>query len=465
MKAQFLLALIISIFVFQCSNEKNQNTSDNSSTTIAENISASFVKQEIAPPISNVDVAFHSFKIKHSEAQILTLDNGTSIEIPANAFVDAQGNPATNVAVNYREFHDAAAILASGIPMKASMNGEVGDMQTAGMFEINAMNGEEKLSLAEGKEVTVNMASNVGGNDYDFWAYDEATGNWDNKGQSTPQPNTQKIEAQKALDKMVVKTEPAPPVKFDKTKPVLNFDINVENFPELNEMKNIFWQYTGKGENPKNAKWIYSEAWETADIVKGKQANEYTLVLKNDRKNFSTSVCPSQTAKDFDAALAKYSEQMADYKKNAMSIDEKKDFMARQTEFVRSFKINDMGIFNYDILVKDKENVFLVADFNFGESVPKSHSKVNVYLITNDSRSVVAFPYSDRKKFGFNPEMDNQLIAILPNNKYATFSQEDFDENLQDLKAASGDTYTFKMRVHDEPIKDVGDLRNAVAAL
>ncbi|MEM6964629.1 MAG: hypothetical protein AAF573_07690 [Bacteroidota bacterium] len=471
MRTRLLPALVFLFsitFIFQfCSTDQaSTNNEPSTSELSSSNTDSDFVKQAIAPPFQTLDVPFGQFDVDNANGQKLDLDNGTSIEIPANTFVDKNGNPVTDpVNVQYREFHNAAEILASGIPMKAFYEGEEGIMQTAGMFEINASANNEEVFIAEGKAITVNMASNVGGDNYDFWLFDREKGNWDNKGTSTPQPNLQKAEAQNALAKMEKIQAPTPPVKFDKKKPVLNFDLNLDGFPELKNMKNIFWQYTGRGENPQQAKWIFKEQWATADIKKGKRPNEYTLVLKNDKRNFSTSVCPSQSGADFNKAMTKYEAEMKTYRSNAMSIDEKKNFMDRQTDFVRSFSINKMGIYNYDLLLKNPDNFLFAADFDFGPDVPKAHNKVNVYLITNDGRSVVAFPFSDRKRFGFNPNVDNQLIAILPNNKIATFDQEDFDDQLGALEKAKGKSYTFKMNVKSEPIKNMEDLQKAVVSV
>lgn len=472
MRTRLLPALIFLFsitFIFQYCTTDSTSVNNSKSEEIDSNnpkLETSFAKQEITPPFKALDVDFNQFNVENSKSQKLQLDNGTSIEIPANTFVDKNGQPVTSpVNIQYREFHNAAEILASGIPMKAFYNGEEGIMQTAGMFEINATVDNEEVFIADGKEVTVNMASNVDGDNYDFWLFNRGEGNWENKGASTPQPNTQKANAQKALASMEKITAPTPPVKFDKKKPVLNFDLNLDGFPELKNMKNIFWQYTGKGENPQKAKWIFQEQWATADIKKGKRANEYTLVLKNDKRNFSTSVCPSQSGSDFNKAMAKYDEEMKAYKSNALTIDEKKNFMNRQAEFVRSFNINQMGIYNYDILLKNPDNFLFAANFDFGPDVPKAHSKVNVYLITNDGRSVVAFPFSDRKRFGFNPDVDNQLIAILPNNKIATFDQEDFEDHLDEMRKSRGASYTFKMNVKSEPMKNMDDLQKAIASV
>lgn len=469
MRTRFLIAFAllfsISLSFQNCTSDNASNSTSNNAASV-DTKTTEVVKQEITPPFNGINVPFHSFKMEGSKAQTFNLDNGTSIEIPANAFVDANGNPInTPVQVSYREFHNATDILASGIPMKATHNDVEGNMQTAGMFEIDASTAESKVFLAEGKDINVNMASNVGGDNYDFWQLENESGSWTNKGTSTPTPNPKKQAAKKELANMKSVNSPVRPVKFDKSKTVLNFDLNLDGFPDLKNMKNIFWQYAGKGQNPKDAKWIFQEKWQTADIKKGNRSNEYTLVLKNEQRNFSTTVCASQTGKEFDAAMATYEKEMASYKSSTLSKSEKEAFMDRQADFLRSVRINQLGIYNYDILMKNPENFLFAANFDFGKDVPKSYSKVNVYLITNDARSVVAFPYADRKNFGIDPGIDNQLVAILPNNKIATFSQKDFNDNLDAMSEANGKSYTFKMKVKSETINSMDDLSKAVAAL
>ena len=471
MKTRFLLLtfLLFSITLFfqNCATEANtSNDSISKNETISETSPPTLSKQEIAPPSKELDVPFKSFEIKTTETQTLNLENGTSIDIPANAFVDANGQAITTpVQIQYREFHTAADLVASGIPMKASHNGQTGIMQTAGMFEINATADDVPVFVDNQKNITVNMASNIGEEGYDFWAFDKKQGSWINKGTSTPQPNTQKQAAKKELASLEKIKTPTPPAQFDKKKAVLNFDLNIESFPELKKMKNIFWQYTGIGKNPKEAKWIFQEKWQTAKLKKSKRPNQYTLILKNENRSFSTSVCPSQKGEELDNAMANYNQEMKTYQSSRLTKNERKNFMKRQADFVRSFKINDMGIYNYDILRKNPDNLLFAANFDFGAEVPKAHHKVNIYLITNEGRSVVAFPYRDRKKFGINPDMDNLLVAILPNHKIATFSQQDFDENLNNMRSAVGDTYTFKMNVSNTHIENIADFSKAIAAL
>ncbi|MFK8008874.1 MAG: hypothetical protein AB8H03_21110 [Saprospiraceae bacterium] len=471
MKTRFLLclSLLISLsLLFQnCASENSTNKNSEAKTeTPISKISLNLEKQEIAPPFNSVDVPYQNFNVTNSSAQTLNLDNGTTIEIPANAFVDANGNAINSeIKISYREFHTAADILASGIPMKASHNGIDGDMQTAGMFEINASSNNQEVFVAEGKNVGVNMATNVDGDNYDFWELNQESGAWENLGGSTAQPNVKKIAAQKEIANLSKMKTPTPPAKFDKAKSVLNFDLNLDDYPDLKSMKNIFWQFTGNGENPKNNPWVFKEQWTSADIKKGTRGNEYIMVLKSDKKNFSTTVCPSQKGKDFDEALSNYETALRAYKANSTSQQERMDFMKRQTDFVRSFQIQNMGIYNCDALINNPGALAFEAKFDFGPDVPMAHNKVNVYLITNDARSVIAYPFARRKNFLVDSSMDNQLIAILPNNKYATFSQADFDANLEEMKNAKGKVFTFKMNVETEPIESVEDLTKAMAAL
>lgn len=471
MKTRFLffISLLISLscFLQNCSSEtQDAENSKNETSTIQDDSSNKFDNQIVSPPLNSVDVTFLNFDVTNSAPKTINLDNGTSIEIPANAFIDGNGNLIEGeVKISYREFHTAADILASGIPMKASFNGIDGDMQTAGMFEIMATANHQEVFVAEGKNINVNMASKVNGTNYDFWEFDQEKGAWNNLGQSTAQPNLKKQAAQAEITKLEKFKAPTPPAKFDKKKPVLNFDLNLANFPELKSMKNIFWQFTGNGENPKNNPWIFKEKWTSADIKKGTRGNEYIMVLKNEKRNFSTTVCPSQKGKEFDEALSNYESALREYKSNETTKEERMNFMKRQADFVRSFQIQRMGIYNCDALIGVPEALAFQAKFDFGPEVPTAHNKVNVYLITNDARSVIAYPYSARNSFRLDPNMDNQLVAILPNNKFATFSQKDFDANMEEMRNSNNKVYTFKMNVETEPIENMEDLNNVLAAL
>ena len=96
-------------------------------------------------------VPFVSLEFKADSALVVHSPNGTHIEIPANAFVDDNGEPVKGSAeFKFREFHTADAILLSGIPMQMS-NDRNQFMQSSGMIELRAYQNGSELSLAKGK--------------------------------------------------------------------------------------------------------------------------------------------------------------------------------------------------------------------------------------------------------------------------------------------------------------------------
>lgn len=134
----------------------------------------------VNPPIKGIDVARKYYNINPSIENVLVYSSGTKIFIPANAFVDKEGNSITeNVKIAYREFRDQVDILVSGIPMKYDSAGSVNDFESAGMFEMFASVGKDPVELAKGKNIDLNFASTSVDSTYNFYAYDDKTGNWE----------------------------------------------------------------------------------------------------------------------------------------------------------------------------------------------------------------------------------------------------------------------------------------------
>lgn len=461
----FLLSLFLIAVLFQ-----NCHTETNTETTQTETPEVQSTSPAITPPLEGVNVPFQTYQVRADEAQVLEFPTGSSIEIPKNAFVDAAGNPVTEaVTIRYREFHDAADILASGIPMKVQQaNGEAADMQSAGMFEIKGEVQGQPVFIAEDKNVQVNMASYVNDHVYDFWAYDEEEENWIGQGPSTAETNENKQATLAKIDSQEKSNKkPLRPVKFDKNKPVMNFDINYKAFPELEAMQGIMWQYAGNKptEDPMANKWIFKEEWDFAALEPTAQEGQYRMKLRSERKEFSTSVVASQKGNDFEEALATYKQNLKEYQNNMLTLNERKEYAAQQADFLRSFRVQGFGVYNYDLLVKYPESLILAANFDFGIKIPNMQQMVTVFLVTQDGRSVVKYGPNTWNKFVINPNMDNRMVAILPGNRIATFSQQDFDEQMNALKQNNQGSYTFKMKVKEQGIFALSDVKAVLETL
>lgn len=470
--SQLFILLVLSLMTFNCSNSDSKSATDVNTETISatdELNNAEQSSQQVNPPLENIDVPYQSFAIPSASAQTLQLDNGTSIEIPASAFVDKQGQVVTeSVEIRYREFHDAAEIIASGIPMSVEMDdGKVEWMQTAGMFELKGYTtNQEEVFIANDKAIMVNMASSVDGN-YDFWYFDPENGNWESQGNVGARPNPQWATAEKEA-KAMAKSAPRPPVKpipFDHTKPSLNFELSYDDFPELKDKRGIVWQYAGKDskKDPANNAWVFEKQWEDIKLDGDGTDEKYTLTLLADTTRYSIPVYPSQKDQDYAKAMTDYEKKMAAYQAVRETLKNRAAIAQQNREFIRSYQVQNFGIHNYDILYKMPNRMQLAVDFDFKglDNQDLLKPMVTVYLITGDQRVIIPYSSNSWARFSFDPGADNKLVALLPGNRMATFSKQDFDEQLPLIRQSSG-KYQFKMNLVDRPVESVKDMQEQI---
>ncbi len=120
---------------------------------------------------------------------------GAQIVLPANAFVDAAGNPATGaVTLNWTPWDitqdDLLAMPGNGRALGA--DGQATDLISAGMMTVDFIDAQGKhLQLASGKKATIRMnlpftkingVDLVEGSEIPMWTFDEALGLWKEEG-------------------------------------------------------------------------------------------------------------------------------------------------------------------------------------------------------------------------------------------------------------------------------------------
>ncbi len=323
-------------------------------------------------------------------------------------------------------------------------------MQTAGMFEIKGFAGGKPVFIAPGKSLTVTMTTEENGA-YESWFFDAEAGNWNNVGTSVPETNTARESALQEYEilKKKFSSAPIPPAKVDAGKPSLDFNIDYKRFPELADKKGIVWQYHGDDDekDPSKNKWIGEIKWEDMTLSKHETSDHYNLTLRADTIVYTIPVVAGLSGQSYEEAMAAYEEQMEVYKDWQSKMSNQLNFIQQQDNFVRSMRIQQFGIYNYDILLKSKESIPFAADFDFGDATAnRVKGLVKVFLITKEGRTVISFPQRNWARFAFNPRLENELVAILPGNITAKFTSEDFKNNLDDLLNAKGNSYTFKMK-------------------
>ncbi len=256
------------------------------------------------------------------------------------------------------------------------------------------------------------------------------------------------------------------PKKIDKKKSVIDFDIDITNFPEINVYNGIVWQYSGNANypDPDKNKWIFNYKWQNFKLTASTDNKEYELKLISKTKSFKTSVVPVLSEKNYQKAMLAFKKNIEKSNQQMAMIQEEVNRKFQEEAVLRTFSIAAMGIYNWDRLYKEPQFVAVKADFRFDKFAATDINNINLFFITDFGRTVVKLPPSSWQQFAFNPEKANKLIAVLPENKVACFSSKDF-RNLDIDQIKSQGSYQFMLKVSDKIISSSKSLEDLLASI
>ena len=134
-------------------------------------------------PIEDVNVPQRYYRITPEEPAVLKYESGTTLDVPANAFLNAKGEVVTGpVDITYREFNDPLEIMLSGIPMTIEQDGETRQFESAGMVELNASQNGEPLFPNPDNPIMINMISTTNSDKYNLYYLNPESGAWQERG-------------------------------------------------------------------------------------------------------------------------------------------------------------------------------------------------------------------------------------------------------------------------------------------
>ena len=250
---------------------------------------------------------------------------------------------------------------------------------------------------------------------------------------------------------------PTPPAKIDPAKFPIDYNVDYSKFPELAKKKDIVWQYVGT--NKEEVQEMAGHLWEEISLSKGKKG-QYFIDLKADTLEYKIPVEAGLSNQDYETAMVAYQKKLEDYKKWKAAFADKEAFQKKQNQFLRTMMVRNFGIHNYDIIWKMENPLPLAANFEI-DLGPELNQYVKVFLITKERRTVVDYPRYNWKKFAFDPELENQIVAVLPGNRIALFTQQNFVEQKQPLKEARNKSYNFVMN-ENEAVNSLEDLERLI---
>ncbi len=453
---------------------------------ITISITITSFKRSINPPLKLFDVTLQQTNVDAGAGQIITSNYHSVISIPPNAFVDKDGKTFSgNVSVQYREFYNYVDFFLSGIPMNYDSGNADLQLESAGMFELTAFNGDETLFVNQSNKITVMMASLKNTPDYNLYYFDKQQNKWIYKGNSAVTLDDQ--GAQKFLNspgqedsvekiftytpptycmRMSCMMEPAPKRKFLRFKrpATENFRFHLiglqKSIPELNSLSRYTWDYTGSdaravyrtlfGKN--NNIQLLSCGLNDINIVHIDADDTYTFTLRDDGDNLNINFRPRLSSgsarKKFASRFEAYKEFRDQRRKKEAEAyrkfsDDTTKYFAENPHFVkrnqsmesyamRQFAIDGFGIWNCDRPMKIPNATIVKAYF-----VDQDDNRINpvqVYLADKAFNTVYNYDSQSLNKFKFNPDASNLVWAIFPGEVCVVIKTKEFREKYSKSK-------------------------------
>jgi hypothetical protein len=407
-------------------NKETKQTVNDKITTTPHHTNTQNIKSNktfIAPPISKLNVPYQKFKLKSEQGATFKTQSNSKIIIPKNAFVNNKGeNIIGDVEIKFREFHNQADIIASGIPMKYDSAGIQSHLESAGMIDIKGYQNNEPVFINPKKQITVELQSTQIADKFNMYALDTVAKNWtylhrDNslkglegqkrlkelngkdglKGQNNttkaiqkqidaipPKIEIEKVVYSKKINQLPKANEPTKPAKAIEGRPKFQLDVNAKEFPELATFNNMVFEV---GPENKNYNSKLSEiTWSSAEISEGTQKGKnYLLTLKLRERIEKLVVYPALTGKDYDNAIKTYDTKFNEYK-NVLAkrvADEKRlkeEFEKKQAEYLAEQKKLTDDLIKERIKIRQEQEQQLSNQF---KSIGNQQRVTRIFLISN----------------------------------------------------------------------------------
>lgn len=387
---------------------KPQTSSHDKTTTQITSINESKGPQSTAfikPPLQNTQLNYTRYKVNNAKGGEIKHNSGSKIKIPKNSLVNKQGEVISGeVEILYREFHDQADIIASGIPMTYDSAGTKYTFESAGMFDIRGVQNGEPVFVKEDSPINIEFNSKQSANKFNQYYLDTVIRNWQYlKRDDLPLSETKTTDedTKKALKKVEVKYEsainaipkridsvkavytrrieklpkPSEPIKPNKSggRPQFDLDADYKEFPELAAFKNALFEIGAENKNFSSD--LSKVTWGSAEISEGPQKGKnYILTLKLRERKEKLIVYPVLNGVDYDNALKKYEDKFESYKTLLVKKEEdekklKAEMEAKQAAYLADQKRLKEEFLKEQIKIAQQQEAFLnrsMAEGNVG---------------------------------------------------------------------------------------------------
>lgn len=470
----------------ETTNDKIVTIQQNTTTTKNTKSNKAF----IAPPISKLNVPYTSYNVKAEQGATIKHKSQSKISIPKKAFVNKQGQDIVgDVEIRYREFHDQADIIASGIPMAYDSAGVQSHLESAGMIDIRGYQNGEPVYINPKKQITVELSSQHTADKYNMYVLDTIAKNWTyisrdnslknrsenkdlrienqhskNEQQTTenlktkelqtkidaipPKIEKEKIVYTKKVDQLPKATQPLKPNKSVAGRPQFQLDVNYKEFPELEAFKNAVFEVGSENKNYTNE--LSDVTWSSAEVSEGPQKGKnYLLTLKLKQRVEKLIVYPALTGADYEKAMSSYQNKFTEYK-NLLAkreADEQKlkaEFEAKQAAYLAEQKKLNEELVKERIKIRQQQEQQLAEQFN---TLGNQQRVMRTFAVSNFGIYNSDCPSSMPKGASMDPiyVINNGASNVIPTNIYLVCHDRNVVYNLSYGRLSYNPTEKFSL--------------------
>ena len=370
-------------------------------------------EQIIHPPIKSQDIAFDEYRFHQDSLVKIERATGTLIQISPQTFVKKNGGEITDsILLKVREFHNADDIFRSGIPMSINKNRN-NFLESAGMIELRAYSGGEELEIKKGKTIDIELASFKKGDNYQLYHFDEDN-NWNVNGTFTIGDNVRKINRLKELG-----------ITDTTTKSDIVFDLvtNTAEAPYLRAFKDLRWKVLAADIDNgfEEAMRIH---WDEVKVGKlNTKTGKHTLSFYKEQRleddgpvelSYDILAIPVHAGNLQAINEKQWNKRVGEFENILLKMEDEKKRLALQADLMNSFKIDKMGIWNIDKIMKMEDVEWKEVEINFKENVDKDINHLSLYVLYVDNNSLIEYLPGDWQKIGFKKGIKMKLKFVMP---------------------------------------------------
>lgn len=385
---------------------------------------------------SKVAIPHKQYSIKAEQGAIIKHQNGTTIHVPPSALCYKDGKPVIGeVSISFREMHDAVDIAASHVSMLLdTFNNNPRYLETAGMMEIQALQGNEKLYLKPDTYIEVRMPFSSMHSDYKVYNFDYTQNKWRLASRKEGYiEEMHKDTVKKYYSKIEEETES--PVA-EQSNFYFQLEVDTEQYPELKKYKSIAWVFAGKDnrQNVEYNQWVLKRAWNDVKLTPLKDGTYKMVFIGYDNTTFTTIVQPKE-------------------KKEITKTKRKKQYV--ESRVIRNYHwiIHQLGLWNCGRVYDNNNSIYLLSNFVFNKPCKP---KGSIYFIDSQNKVVIDYPNPTKKQ--------NRLISLEENGKFVAITEDNKlfigkIEKSEKSKIKTLHSYTFTMNWIADSVMSTLDIR------